>query len=129
MAPASVAAGPAVKSEPKDLGAEPAVKSEPAVAVEAPVAEPESEPSTEADIQTSMHVAVGAGCSVYVGAEPADAGPRTGRRRCDCADCCNGLRPRNPISPTLTDAYVMELHRESGGGGGRTDSGGSEEVV
>ena len=104
MAPASVAAGPAVKSEPKDLGAEPAVKSESAVAVEA--AEPESEPSTEADIQTSMHVAVGAGCSVYVGAEPADAGPRTGRRRCDCADCCNGLRPRNPISPTLTLSLI-----------------------
>ena len=31
-------------------------------------------------------------------------------RGCPCADCLNGVPPRNPSSPNMDDEYVMRLH-------------------
>ena len=30
---------------------------------------------------------------------------------CACADCLNGVPPRNPLNPSWDDFYVMQLHR------------------
>ena len=30
---------------------------------------------------------------------------------CPCADCVNGVPPRRPQNPTMSDMYVIELHR------------------
>ena len=31
---------------------------------------------------------------------------------CPCADCLSGRAPRQPPNPTMSDTYVMQLHRD-----------------